>query len=89
MTTKTVDSKGRLALGSAFAGQLVLIDDSDPEKIIIQRAKAIPRREAWLYESDQALSLVRDGVNQARGGQFSVSPPDLQADAAYAAALAD
>ncbi len=65
MTTKTIDSKGRLALGSAFAGRLVLVDETDPNKIIITLARAIPEEEAWLYQNEEALALVRHGLAQA------------------------
>jgi hypothetical protein len=42
MTTKTVDDHGRLVLGPEFAGQVVNIDDSNPERIVITRASAAP-----------------------------------------------
>jgi hypothetical protein len=42
MTTKTVDDHGRLVLGPEFAGQTVIIDDSDPQRIVITRAAAPP-----------------------------------------------
>jgi hypothetical protein len=89
MTVKTIDSKGRLALGSEFAGQLVLVNDTDPDKIVIQKAQAIPAREAWLYQNDKALDLVRQGLAQARAGDFSEAPSDLNADAALVGQLAD
>ena len=89
MTTKTIDSKGRLVLGSHLAGKLVIIDDSDPDRIVITPARAIPEREAWLYQNEEALRRVRRGLAQARQGDLSKSPPDLDADAALAAKLAD
>ncbi len=89
MTTKTIDSKGRLALGSDFAGRLVLVDETDPNKIIITLARAIPEEEAWLYQNEEALALVRHGLAQARARRFSKTPPDIDADAALAAELED
>ncbi len=77
MITKLVDTKGRLSLGNKFAGRLVLVDDSDSDRIVITPAVAIPAREAWLYENKTALDLVRKGLAQAAAGQFSASPPDL------------
>jgi hypothetical protein len=35
MTTKIIDKKGRLMLGAALARRMVIVDDSDPEKIVI------------------------------------------------------
>ena len=81
MTTKLVDSKGRLALGSHYAGCMVIVDDTDPNQLIIKPAVAIPAREAWLYQNQEALDLVRKGVEQARAGRFSAKPPDLGPDA--------
>ena len=84
MTTKLVDQKGRMLLGSHLAGRMVLVDDSDPNRIIITPAIAIPESEAWLYENKVALDRVRKGLEQAKQGQFSEAPPDLNADAALA-----
>ena len=82
MTTRVVDSKGRIALGSRFAGRTVLVDDSDPEKIVITPAVVIPESEAWLYKNKQALSSVRKGLAEAQGRQFAKDAPDLDADSA-------
>jgi hypothetical protein len=62
---------------------MVIIDDSDPDHIIITPAVAIPEREAWLYENPEALRRVREGLRQAREGCFAESP-DLEADAEIA-----
>jgi ABC-type nitrate/sulfonate/bicarbonate transport system substrate-binding protein len=83
-TTKLIDKKGRLMLGAAFAGRMVIVDDSDPEQIVISPAVAIPEREAWLYKNKDALKRVRKGLEQAREGEFSEAPPDLDEDAALA-----
>ena len=89
MSTKLVDNKGRVMLGSAFAGRMVIIDDADPDRVIITPAIAIPEREAWLYKNEEALRLVREGLEQARKRQFSKEPPDLNADAALADTMPD
>lgn len=87
MTTKLIDGKGRLMLGSKLAGRMVIVDDSDPEHIIITPAVAIPEREAWLYKNKEALAAVRKGLEQARKGEYSNTPPDLDADRALADAI--
>jgi hypothetical protein len=89
MTTKLVDAKGRLMLGNRLAGRMVIIDDSDPEHIIITPAVAIPEKEAWLYKNVEAIKRVRAGLEKARKRQFSKSPPDLNADAALADEIGD
>ncbi|HVA49801.1 MAG TPA: hypothetical protein VNH11_25765 [Pirellulales bacterium] len=81
MITKQVDSKGRVTLGAEFAGSLVIVDDSEPDAVVIRKAVAIPEREAWLYRNPEALAAVRRGLEQARNGEFSGNPPDLEADA--------
>ena len=78
--TKLVDSKGRVALGSRFAGRMVLIDDSDPNRIVIVPAVAIPEREAWLYQNPEAIDLVRKGLADAREGRFAGEPADFTQD---------
>jgi hypothetical protein len=81
MTTKLVDSKGRLALGSQYAGCMMIVIDDDPNQIILKPAVAVPAQEAWLYKNQQALALVRKGLEEARAGQFSKNPPIIAADA--------
>ncbi len=80
MTTKTLDSKGRITLGPAYANRTVLIDDSDATRIIITPAVVIPEHEAWLYKNEKALHSVVLGIEQARSGQFAAEAPNLGAD---------
>jgi hypothetical protein len=84
MTTQFVDGRGRLKLGNHLAGRIVIIDDSDPNRIVITPAVAIPEREAWLYRNEESLNCVRKGLEQARARRYSGSCPDLEADAALA-----
>jgi hypothetical protein len=89
MITKLVDKKGRVALGPQFAGRTVIMDDSNPNQIVITVARVIPEREAWLYENQDALNSVRRGLAQAAAGQLVREGVDLEADAALAAELDD
>lgn len=77
MINRTVDGRGRVNLGISFAGAVEIVDDTDPQRVIVMRAKSIPKREQWLYRNPKALASVRRGLLQARAGQFSKSPPDL------------
>lgn len=88
MTTKMIDAKGRLMMGSDYAGKMVIVDDSDPDKVIITTAVPIPAREAWLFQNDYAINLVRAGLKQAREREF-VDGPDLKAAARLAAKIDD
>ncbi len=89
MTTKVVDSKGRVALGNRFVGRTVIIDDSDPDKIVITPAVVIPENEAWLYRNKKALNSVRKGLAQAQGRRFAKDALDLDADSALVADIDD
>ncbi len=89
MTTKLVDKKGRVVLGSAFAGRMVILNDADPGRIIITPAVAIPEHEAWLYKNEEALCLVRAGLDESQNRQFSTAPPDLSADKILVDAFSD
>ena len=80
MITKTLDKKGRITLGAQFAGQTVTVDDSNPDYIVIRSVVLVPASEAWLYKNETALGLVRNGLEEAREGVFSDSPPDVEAD---------
>ena len=81
MRTKRVDSKGRLLIGSKWANRLVIIDDSNPNRIVVRLAEPIPPEELWLYKNKEALRLVRAGLEQARRREFCKTSPDLEADA--------
>ncbi len=80
MTTKTLDAKGRVTLGLRFAGQTVIIDDSNPTCITIRPVVMIPADEAWLYKNQTALGLVRQGLDDARCGNFAEASPDVDGD---------
>jgi len=49
----------------------------------------IPEREVWLYENPKALASVRRGLEQARKGKVTKTPPDLKATAKLAEQLED
>lgn len=89
MTTKTVDDKGRVTLGSRFANQTVIIEDVDPTEVRITLAQVIPQREVWLHKNPKARASVFRGLEQAKAGKRAESPPDLDADALFAEQLDD
>jgi len=80
MTTKTVDPRGRLSLGKAFANRLVIIKKLEGGIIQVIPAEPVPAPEAWLYENREAFLAVKQGLEEARNGQFAESP-DLDIDA--------
>ncbi len=80
MTTKTADSKGRVALGKEFANRPVIIQRVGPNEIRVIKARVIPEDEAWLWDNEEAMGMVKRGIKQAKGHKFADSPPDLDAD---------
>ena len=87
--TKTTDNKGRVALGPKFANRAVIIEPIDEVEVRIILARVIPEREAWLYENGRAKQQVLTGIEQAKAGRFSDSPPDIDADADFADEVED
>ena len=83
MVTKTVDSRGRLTLGPAFANKLVIVRQLEGGALQIVPAEAVPAREAWLYKDPKALLAVMQGLEEARLGRLAEGP-DLEADADWA-----
>ncbi|MDZ4754545.1 MAG: hypothetical protein SGJ11_08615 [Phycisphaerae bacterium] len=83
----TVDSKGRLTLGTAFANSTVLIEHRGDD-LVIRRTVVIPASEAWLYENPKALKSVRKGLAEAKARKLTRGP-DMSAGAKLAKELAD
>ena len=86
--TKTADNKGRVALGGRFANRAVIVEQLSDTEVLINLARVIPEREAWLYDNPAALKAVRCGLAQARAGDVGRGP-DLRGDANFAARLED
>ncbi len=84
MTTKTADSKGRVALGKNFANKTVIVEEIDPTEVRVIVAAVIPEREAWLHRNKAAIASVERGLAQAKAGKFSKRSPDLAAGKALA-----
>lgn len=89
MTTKTADSKGRVALGKAFANSPVIIKRVSPTEVRVIKARVIPEDEAWLWENPKALAMVQRGLEQAKRGEHATNPPNLEQDAAWLQSLKD
>ena len=87
--TKNVDSKGRIALGREFANQTAIVQYQGDGEILIRLARVIPEKEAWLYQNERALALVRQGLDEAQRGEFSTKAPDLQESFSFAEQIPD
>lgn len=90
MTVKVADSKGRLALGGRYANATMIVEESEDGAVItLKRAVTIPVNETWLFRNPKALDLVLRGLEEARAGKLSATPPDLDADEAWVDDLED
>ncbi len=89
MTTKTADSKGRVALGKAFAHSPVMIERVSPTEVRIIKARVIPENEGWLWDNQEALEMVKQGLRQAKKQEFAENPPDLNFGGSLASELDD
>jgi hypothetical protein len=87
MATKTIDDKGRLTLGRAYAGKLVEVDEQEGT-VVLTICRAVPEHEAWLWENKIALGMVRRGLQEARTGEFG-DGPDLAEAFDFADSLPD
>ncbi len=89
MITMTADSEGRISLGKRFANTTFLVEETGDMELRLVPAEAVPEREAWLYENEEAHAAVMRGLAQAKARQFSSTPPDLKADQVLIAELED
>ncbi|MCO6044947.1 hypothetical protein NG895_13640 [Aeoliella sp. ICT_H6.2] len=74
MTTKILDSKGRLSLGAEYASQTVIVDDSNADRIVITPAVVIPANELWVFQNEAARESLAAGLRDARAGRLSDGP---------------
>jgi hypothetical protein len=82
---KTIDDKGRLTLGRAFAGRTVEVE-KEGDALVVRFRRVVPDREAWLWENETAKAMVDRGLRQARDGEES-DGPDLAAAFDFADSL--
>jgi hypothetical protein len=64
------DAKKRLSLGEAIAGGTAYnIYRNAVGQIILDPVKAVPVSEVWLYENEQALASVKQGLRESKEGK--------------------
>ncbi len=80
LEARKIDSKGRVLLGSEYAGSIVLLEQAANGDIIIHPAAVVPMNEAWLHNNPKAAASVARGLKQAAEGKFAKDPIDLSAE---------
>jgi hypothetical protein len=64
------DAKKRLSLGEVVsAGTAYNIYRNTLGQIILDPVKAVPVSEIWLYENEQALASVKQGLRESKEGK--------------------
>lgn len=74
---RKIDSKGRVMLGSEYAGEMVLIERTEHGDIIIHPAILVPQKEAWVHTDPKIAASMNRALKQASKKQFSSDPIDL------------
>ena len=64
------DKKGRISLGLRRANQRFIVIEESDDRIVLERAVLVPKRELWLYENESAKKSVENGLEQARQGKI-------------------
>ena len=70
---KTVGQSGQIALGKAYAGRHVLMDELEPGVWLVKLGEFIPDSERWLHAPD-----VKADLDEAIA--WAESHPALEAD---------
>ena len=70
----TIDSRKRIPLGRLLPNDNVSLFNASviDGRIILEPMRAVPDREAWLYDNPEALASVLQGLKEA--GEGKVKP---------------
>jgi hypothetical protein len=84
---KQIDSKGRLLLGSEFAGTTFLMETQKDGSLLLRPAVTVPVETAWFFKNAKAQKLVKAGLEEAASGKLKKI--NLASDAKLVAKLDD
>ncbi|HBR15696.1 MAG TPA: hypothetical protein DD723_09215 [Candidatus Omnitrophica bacterium] len=73
-----LDTRKRIPLGRLLKGISTNLFNAEiiEGKIVLEPMKAIPEREAWLYENPEALNSMKQGIKDAAEGRVIDFDPD-------------
>jgi hypothetical protein len=66
---KKTDGAGRIAIGKENGGRLYAVQRRPNGDILLSPVVVRHEREAWLYESPEALEMVKKGLAQSARGE--------------------
>ncbi|MDR3690992.1 MAG: hypothetical protein P4L46_16555 [Fimbriimonas sp.] len=66
---RKLDESGRLSLGKARAGEQYRVNELDDGTIVLTPMATIPKRELWLWRNQEALTAVKEGLEQSARGE--------------------
>jgi len=61
------DSRGRLTLGSMAQEKRYRVLVNESGQILLDPVVSIPERELWLWQNQEAIAAVKQGMKQAAG----------------------
>jgi hypothetical protein len=65
----------------------VKVEERDGD-VVLTFCRIVPEREAWLWENDRAIAMVKRGLDEAARGEITEGP-DLAAAFAFAEDIPD
>jgi hypothetical protein len=66
---KRIDSLGRLSIGKEHANETYSIARQKDGTLILTPVAVIPKRELWLWKNKEALTAVKEGLEQSARGE--------------------
>ena len=78
VTEAHVDAKHRVALGKALGAQITSFQvyRNAHGQLVLDPLVSIPAHEAWLFQNQRALTLVRGGLEDAQQGRLVKAKED-------------
>ncbi len=78
VTQTRMDAKRRVTLGRLVSGQVTSfrVYRNAHGQIVLDPLVAIPAHEAWLFQNPRAVTMVRQGLEDARQGRLSKAKED-------------
>ena len=67
---RTPDSAGRIVIGREYAQEQFSVEPQPNGEIILRPVVVMAKSEAWLFQNQEALSMVRRGLEQSAAGRL-------------------